>query len=190
MRITSSGESSLLLLNIIKFLDKLKIPYAIVGAFAASFYGWVRASLDCDAVISIARREEKLDQLLSSLRNEGLRVELRRGDRTDPIKGVINIEDKFRNRVDLLMGIRGMKKDIYGRVITASFMKRSIKIVSVEDFIAMKIYAGSGKDIQDVLGVLKVYRKRINLPLLKEATLQYGKQEFAKLKKMLSQVKK
>ena len=46
MKINGPGESSLLLLKVIKVLEKFKIPYAIVGAFAVSFYGLVRASLD------------------------------------------------------------------------------------------------------------------------------------------------
>ena len=42
MKINGPGESSLLLLKVIKVLEKIKIPYAIVGAFAVSFYGLVR----------------------------------------------------------------------------------------------------------------------------------------------------
>ena len=42
MKISGPGESSLLLLKIVKLLNKLNIPYAVVGAFAASFYGLVR----------------------------------------------------------------------------------------------------------------------------------------------------
>ena len=59
MKINGPGESPLLLLNVIKLLDKFDIPYAIVGAFAASFYGLVRASLDADAVISVEKKKKK-----------------------------------------------------------------------------------------------------------------------------------
>ena len=185
MKITAPGESSLLLLNVIKLLDQLKIPYAIVGAFAASFYGWVRASLDADAVISIDRNTERLNQLLSLLKETGLKVDLRRGDSSDPIGCVLNIKDKFQNRVDLLMNIRGMKEDIYDRTVTASFMQETIKIIGVEDFVAMKIYAGSAKDIQDAIKVLEISAQKINVPLLKKLTLLYGKKELKKLEKML-----
>ena len=36
MKIQGPGESSLLLLKVIKLLEKCRIPYAIVGAFAGS----------------------------------------------------------------------------------------------------------------------------------------------------------
>jgi hypothetical protein len=46
MRIIGAGQSSLLLLKVIKHLNVSQISDAIVGAFAVSFYGVVRASMD------------------------------------------------------------------------------------------------------------------------------------------------
>ena len=185
MKIRSSGESPLLLLNIIKLLNRLRIPYAIVGAFAASFYGWVRATLDADAVISVRGDDEKFRKLLLLFENAGLKVQVNRGDFLDPVGCVVNIRDKFHNRVDLLMGVRGMRDEVYGRVKTAVFMKQKIKVVGIEDFIAMKIYGGSVKDLQDVTAVLEAGPRRLNLPLLKKLTLQYGTKEFKKLQNLL-----
>ncbi|PIW59549.1 MAG: hypothetical protein COW13_04495, partial [Candidatus Omnitrophica bacterium CG12_big_fil_rev_8_21_14_0_65_50_5] len=64
MKISGPGQSPLLLLSIIPSFNKVKIPYAVVGAFAASFYGVVRASLDADAVIFL-QDDEKLNRFLS-----------------------------------------------------------------------------------------------------------------------------
>ena len=185
MKISGPGESSILLLKVIKLLNKSRIPYAIVGAFAASFYGLVRASLDADAVISIEKNKEKLEKFLTFLREETWKTDIRQGDSNDPVRGVINIQDKFKNRVDLLTGISGMREDIFDRVMPASFLKTKIKIVGIEDFIAMKIFAGSAKDIQDVVGVLQVSTKKINMPLLKQLTLNYGKKELTKLEEII-----
>ncbi len=74
MKAIGPGESSLLFLDVIKVLDKCKVPYAIIGAFAASFYGLVRASLDVDAVISVEGNENKLRKLLSSLEDKKFNV--------------------------------------------------------------------------------------------------------------------
>ena len=187
MKISGPGESPLLLLNVIKRLNTLRIPYAIVGAFAASFYGVVRASLDADAVISIKGKEDKLNEILFLLKKEGLKIESRKGDAQDPIQRVINIEDNFKNRVDLLIGISGMKEDVFDRIVTAPFLKTKINLIGIEDFVAMKIFAGGAKDIQDVLGVLQISFKKINQPLLKKLTLHYGKKELERLEKILSQ---
>lgn len=185
MKISGSGQSSLLLLKVIKLLNKWRVPYAIIGAFAASFYGVVRASLDADAVISLGDDEEKLTPFLATLKKAGFKTVLRRGDSRDPIHCVINIEDKFKNRVDLLIGIRGMMEDVFGRARTASFLRAKVRIIGIEDFIAMKIFAGGAKDIEDVLGMLQVSAGKFDLPLLKRLTLHYGKKELKKLEEIL-----
>ncbi len=185
MKVTGPGQSPLLLLNIIAELNKAKIPYAIVGAFAASFYGLVRASLDADAAIFSQGKEKNLEELLVRIEKKCMKVTSRRGDGEDPIRRVINIEDEFQNRVDLLIGIRGMGEDAADRTITASFVKSKIKIIGVEDFIAMKLFAGGPVDMQDVTGVLQVSVDIIDVPLLKQLARGYGKKESAMLEKIL-----
>jgi len=186
MKINGRGESALLLLQVIKVLDRCKIPYAIVGAFAASFYGVVRASLDADAVVSLEGGDGKRERLLSLLKKRRLKVTLRHGDLSDPIRGIIRIEDSFQNRVDLLIGIRGMGEDIFERIVSATFMNQKVKVIGIEDFVAMKIYAGSAKDIQDAIGVLRVCADRLSLSLLKQLTRRYGKKELDALQRILS----
>ena len=53
MRTSASGESALLLLDVVQVLSKEQVDYAIVGAMAASVYGVIRASRDADALLSI-----------------------------------------------------------------------------------------------------------------------------------------
>ena len=186
MRTTAPGQSALLLLDVIDLLNKRHIPYAIIGAFAASFYGVVRASLDADAVISI-RTPQDGNELCRDLQNLGLSIERRNGDHDDPSAAVINIQDSFHNRVDLLIGIRGMKEEVFSRAEEARFMDSLIKMVSLEDFIAMKIFAGSQKDISDVIGVLEVSSNKVNAGLLKELIVPYGKECVARLQALLKE---
>ena len=184
MRTTAPGQSTLLLLDVIEHLNKQHIPYAIIGAFAASFYGVVRASLDADAVISILASQD-ITNLCQEYRLAGLNAEYRKGDIDDPILGVINIEDSFHNRVDLLMGIRGMRQEAFARCQEAQFKGTLIRLVSLEDFIALKIFAGSPKDMADAIGVLDVSGQKINLNLVKEVTSQFGPDCFQKLQTIL-----
>lgn len=173
------------MLDVIKRLNEFDIPYAVIGSFAASFYGLVRASLDVDAIISTAGREKNMEQLIASLEQAGLRVEKRSADSADPVRGMVSIQDQYENRVDLLTGIRRMPEDFLTRVTTAAFMGLSIQIIGLEDFIAMKIFAGGPKDIQDALGVLKESKGKIDLALLKRLTSAYGKKELARVEKIL-----
>ncbi len=182
MRAKGPGQSALFLLDVIDILSQLRISYAVVGALAASFYGIVRASMDADAVISFQGSKGDHELLLSELMKAGFDATRRQGDVDDPISGVINVEDRYHNRVDLLMGIRGMKADIFSRTIDSAFLGSRIRIVSVEDFIAMKIFAGGPQDIEDIKGVLKVSAGKIDMALLQELTLNYGKKELKTLK--------
>ena len=97
------------------------------------------------------------------------------------------MEDRFGNRVDLLRNIRGMTEAIFSRSIGAQFMKAAIRVIGLEDFVAMKIFAGSPKDLDDVAGVLRVSRERLDLPFLKELVQKYGQGATRKLQSLLRQ---
>lgn len=186
MRTTAPGQSALLLLDVISMLNERHIPYAVIGAFAASFYGVIRASVDADAVISIHGAQEAMN-LCKDFQSQGFGVEYRRGEAGDPINAVINLRDSFYNRVDLLIGIQKMTEDVFGRTQQAQFMGASIKIISLEDFIALKIFAGGPKDIQDVMGVVRVSGQKINLDFLKQLTAGYGTDSIERLNLLLKQ---
>ncbi len=187
MRTNRPGQSALLLLDVIDVLNTLKIHYAIVGAFAASFYGLVRASMDADALISLQGNKQGVEQLLIELKERGFNIEHRKGDFNDPIASLINAQDRFYNRVDLLMGIKGMGEDVFSRVIHSKFTDTEICIVGIEDFIVMKVFAGGPRDLEDVRGVLKISSSKINLPLLKELVSRYGLEVSLRLKSILEE---
>lgn len=183
MKANAPGQSALLLLDIIPLLEKRRLSYAVIGAFAASFYGAIRASLDADAVISI--KEKDIAPFMSEVQGLGLRISHDRGDARDPVRAVIRVEDAFMNRVDLLLGIRGVGEDVFSRVVNAQFMDASINIVGIEDFIVMKIFAGGLKDIADVNGVLAVSKEKVDLPLLKNLISKHTPKEQEQLGKLL-----
>ena len=51
MRTKRAGQSALLLLDAIAVLQREKIDYAVIGAFALSAHGIVRASTDVDVLL-------------------------------------------------------------------------------------------------------------------------------------------
>lgn len=189
MKAKGPGQSAIVLLSVVDILNKLRIPYAIIGAFAASFYGVIRASLDADAMISLAFGQAKLNDLMAQLRKAGLKSTFRKGDPGDPIGAVISAEDGFGNRVDLLMNIRGMTEASFSRAVKSKFMKKPIRLVGIEDFIAMKIFAGSPKDLSDVMGALEVSSDRVDEKLLRDLVRNYGKAALQELESLLKGVK-
>lgn len=182
MTTNAAGQSVNLLLEVIEVLNKEKIEYAVIGAIAASYHGLVRASLDADAILSIY--EEDYQKLRENLEQEFDQVTLRKGDLSDPLFGLILIEDKFGNRVDLILGIRGMDREMFSRTDSATLLNRTVQIVSVEDFIAMKLFAGSAKDIEDARSALAVSGESIDQELLQKLTENYGQEQLTLLKKL------
>ncbi len=175
------GQSALLLLDVIRILESRNIPYAVVGAFAASFYGVIRASMDADAVISMDLASAGIETLRAAFRQAGFRIAYRKGDLKDPIGAVLNVEDRFGNRVDLLLRVRGMEEGAFTRTVATHFMGRVIRLVCVEDFIAMKLFAGGPQDVNDAAGVLKVSGNRVDRSLLKRLTRNYGRRALHNL---------
>ena len=89
MRTRGRGQSSLLLLDVVDLLTRMNIPYAVIGAFAVSFYGILRASLDADLVISLTGVDEDVESLVVALSDAGFLAQHRGGDADDPIRNVI-----------------------------------------------------------------------------------------------------
>ena len=185
-RPNSSGQSALLLLDVIDVLNKFRVSYAVIGALAAGFYGVVRASLDADAVISLKDAGKNLNSFIAELKTH-FHVSHQRGDLEDPIGGVIKVTDRFHNQVDLIISIRGMKEDVFSRLVKTKFKDGYLQLIGIEDFIAMKIFAGSPKDLDDARGVLKISSKKINLALLRQVTSFYGKDAALKLEELLKE---
>jgi len=185
MRAKESGQSPLLLLDVIDILNKAKVPYVVIGAMAVSFYGVVRSSLDADAIIRIEKDSKVLDKLRTALTKAGMNVVIKKGNFEDPLVGVILIEDNHGNHVDLLLGIKKADNSLFKRGQRIEFQGETINIVGVEDLIAMKIYAGSPKDLADVQGILAVSKEVIDQKRLIRFVGNFGKEAADTLREMV-----
>ena len=81
----------------------------------------------------------------------------------DPISGVVVLEDPYHNRMDLILGIRGMDPNALRRCVNAALLDSSVRIIAAEDLIAMKIFAGGTQDLEDVRGIFHVSGRDMNL---------------------------
>ena len=57
MRTRSTGQSALLFLDAVEILQREKMDYAVIGAFALSVHGTVRGTMDVDAVVHASPRQ-------------------------------------------------------------------------------------------------------------------------------------
>ena len=104
----------------------------------------------------------------------------------DPIAAVLAAHDTHGNREDLLSGIRGMEAAAFARVVESRFMNEPIRRIGIEDFIAMKMFAGGPKDLEDAKNVVAVSGENLDMTLLKRLTRQYGSQELKTLEHLLA----
>jgi predicted nucleotidyltransferase len=184
MRTKASGESTLLLVDAVQVLRAENVDYAIVGAMAASVHGVIRASRDADALLSIST--SALAGLERSFRAAGFNTELRRGDMDDPISAVLALHDEFENRVDLLVGIRGFDPAAFSRTIEVPLDGESLRFVSLEDFVAMKIFAGAPQDIADATNALEAATEPPDVNLLRQLSRRYGSDTARSLENVLA----
>ena len=172
MRATQPGQSALLLLDVLEVLAKDHAGYAVVGAMAAAVHGAVRASLDADAVafITVGRAHD----LQKKLEAAGFNAVLRLGDDDDPIPALLMVEDKHGNRVDLLIGLRGLDPAALDRLIDVPFQGAILKVLGREDFIATKLFAGGPQDLADAEAAMTVDKAALDMPLLRRLTELFG----------------
>jgi hypothetical protein len=183
VRATRAGQSALLLLDVVDVLVSQEIDYAVIGALAASIHGAVRASMDADAVVSLGlNAAQRLQQLFEAM---SLQTELNRGDAEDPIPGLLRLSDQFGNRVDLLIGLRGMETDAYSRTLVVPFQGTALKFIGREDFIAMKVFAGGPVDIADATRAITAAGTSLDKTLTRRLAARYGRDASTALSKLI-----
>jgi predicted nucleotidyltransferase len=173
MRASAPGQSALLMADVAESLARRGVRYAVIGAMAAAVHGVVRASLDADAIVALQVREAQA--LRQSLIEEGYEVVLRTGDVDDPIPGLLEIKDRHGNRVDLLIGLRGMDPELLDRTRQVGLADAMLEVVGLEDFIAMKAFAGGPVDLADARAVIDLDRGSLDLELLRRLAQRFGR---------------
>jgi len=186
MRATGPGQPAQFLLDIVDFFNELRIPYAIVGALAVSYYGIPRSTTDSDATIWLNGTGKSAHDLRDGLIDRGYPTQVTPGDAEDPIVGIISVNDIYDNRSDLILGVRGMDAGASDRCVLASFMVCQVRIIGAEDLVAMKVFAGGPQDLEDVRGILSVSRDSLKSDLLRRLAGRYGSDVLNVLDKLLS----
>jgi hypothetical protein len=187
MKADRAGQSPLLLLDVANILERENVSYAVVGAMAAAFHGFVRASVDADAVLFLDRPYSF--EWTVALRKAGWRVNRRQGGEDDPIPWVVAVSDKYGNRVDLLIGLRGIDAGTRARTVTGTLGGATIRFVGAEDLLAMKLFAGGPRDVEDVRGILRAECVPLDKTLLKKLVERYGRKELRLLNSLLEEIK-
>ena len=184
MRTNKGGQSALLLLDVVEILRREKVSYAVIGAFALTVLGVVRATTDVDALLfAVPGRLAKLEKVF---KQAGFDPELRSAEADDPVSGMLVLSDDFGNHVELLGGLRNMDPDIFSRTLEIEFRDEQLRIVGREDFIAMKCFAGGPQDLLDARSAYEAAPGPIDLDLLRVVTRRFGREAADRLQEVLA----
>jgi len=184
MRTSRPGQSALLLLDVVEVLQGEGLDYAVIGAFALSVFGTVRASTDADALLHVDF--PRLRQLRELFRAAGFGATLRPQGGADPVQGMLILSDARGNQVDLLGGLTGMDPNVFSRTLEIPFGGQTLRVVGRDDFIAMKCFAGGPQDLLDARSAYQGAQGPVDLDLLRAVTRRFGRNAADRLEQVLA----
>jgi predicted nucleotidyltransferase len=157
--------------NLLAPLDDLfrreQIKYAVIGGYAVAVWGEVRATRDIDLLCSA----KDLGLLVTALAKANMRFERRTGDLDDPVSEVVKIDmssEAGAYVVDVLAGIRGAPRGIVERARQVTLEGLVLPVASPEDTVVLKLLAGSRRDIDDAISIIRLQAGRLDLALLRD----------------------
>lgn len=136
-----------------------RLDYAVMGGIAVRIHGIPRPTYDVD--VTIAASSAELNALFEGLEARGYTVpQVYRAGWQDrvadmPIVKVrCFLEEGFGIDVDLFLAETEFQKALLQRTVDAEYQGRSIKVVSPEDLILLKLLASRPRDLGDIQDIL------------------------------------
>lgn len=159
-------------------LEGCGIQPFVIGAIALAAHGYIRGTEDVDLAIAVSPKQlqslaDHVTQQLSEVR-----VDVSLPDGADPLGGVINVERSGGQQLVQVINFDNAPGGGFPALVhNATYSTFSFgdalegKLVSVEDLILFKLYAGGAKSTADILELLA--RRQADLPRLHELARKY-----------------
>lgn len=145
-----------------KTAEGLGIQSALIGAAALAVHGYARGTEDIDLAVAVPL--DALRQLLTASQAAGLRAELRLPDEEDALGGVLVVwasEDEEGNPTDVVEVVNFLNllrprnnpaAEAIARAVPLEGLQ--LRCVAPADLVALKLYAGSRRDLADIVELL------------------------------------
>ena len=129
-------------------LDRESIPCALIGAGALAVHGVSRSTYDIDLLATSTRLLE--DAVWAPMVEEGVTVDVRRGDASDPLRGVVRLQQTTERDVDVVVGRQRWQQDVLARARPLQILGCEVPVVLKSDLILLKLFAGGHQDLWDI----------------------------------------
>lgn len=143
--------------NLHRYLSARNTPHALIGAVALGLHGFSRATVDIDFLTT--SRDILADRYWDALRAVDWQIEVRRGDESDPLAGVVRMRAPASEReLDVIVGKRIWQTAVIERCEPAVVDGEKLPVVRAADLILLKLDAGGPQDLNDILALVGVSR--------------------------------
>jgi len=176
-------EQSDLLRFIVRLLEQLDVPYAIVGSFASGAYGEPRFTQDIDLVVELTPAQ--VDAVISHLPEDDFYVSCEAALEALRTGGQFKvIHPESGNKVDFIIARRDAwgQQQLQGRKRLELLSGVEAYAARPEDVILGKLLyyheGGSEKHLRDITGILKLNSDAIDRDYVRQWAQQLGVEEI------------
>ena len=132
----------------VRRLADMSSPTALIGGVALAVHGITRYTQDADLLSADGRILS--DAFWEILRKEGTKVEVRRGDADDPLRGVVRLTADGERAVDVVVGRSAWHEQALSRRRILHVAGEDLPVVDPADLVLLKLEAGGPQDLLDV----------------------------------------
>jgi hypothetical protein len=143
--------------KVVRVLDALHVPYALIGGLAGVARGVIRATKDVDLLIDWRIRNAA--SLAESLNKNGLPATFHKGGGEDPVAGLIRLAIPSPTgpvRCDLLFPAAAWQAGAVKRATPVEVGGFVIPVAQSADLFLLKLYAGGPRDLLDAADLLRM----------------------------------
>lgn len=151
--------------KLIKFLNKEKIDYIIIGGLAAGVLGEPRMTGDID--VDVILEKEKLNEFLNKAKKYGFKVNTPKCVKRMKEAGVFQIEYDVLH-IDFIVASIDLEREAIKRRKKIRLYNMEAYYPTPENFILLKIIPGRPQDLIDVERVIVRYKDRLDIKYLKD----------------------
>ena len=144
--------------GVVETLQEAEIQFAVIGASGMAVHGVLRSTLDIDLLTTNRRVLQK--RMWDRLVNGGFEVDIRLGDISDPLVGVVTVSVDADRPVDLIVGEAPWQERIIEEAAPGFVAGMDLPGASLVGLILLKLYAGGPQDCWDI----KQLRRRAGNP--------------------------
>jgi len=140
-------------------LDRLGIPYMLIGGQAVLHYGEPRLTKDIDITLGVDI--ERLGDMLGMVSDLGLAVTRADIEAFAKLTRVLPCMDPTTGlRVDFIFSFMEYERQAIARAVKKTIGGAQVNVASLEDVVILKVAAGRPRDLEDVLSMLLKNPKR------------------------------